>query len=152
MTPTDLEADEQLLARLARFAGAVDPVPAEVVAAASGSYAWRTVGAELAELVYDSDDERELVGVRSDGDARQLTFQGAGLTLEVEVAPGGSLVGQLVPPQPAAIEVRHGSTSTTLRADHLGRFAGAGMPAGPLSVWCRPQSGGTAIATDWLLA
>lgn len=151
MTVTDIEtADDQLLAQLAALTRRLDPVPEAVVAAARGSFSWRTVDQELAELVFDSAEEGELVGVRSEGDGRHLTFQGGGLTLEMEVSVGGGLVGQVVPPQPAAIEVRHRSSTTVLVADHLGRFAAA-VPSGPMSLRCRPESGPGAVASDWIV-
>ena len=156
MTVTDFEDDSRLLARLAEVAGRIDPVPAGVVAAASGSFTWRTVDFELAELVYDSvgEDsvgERELVGVRSESDGRQLSFAAREITVEMEISSGGGMVGQIVPPQPAAIQIRHRSSTTTLAADHLGRFQAAGLPSGPMSMRCRPESGAPSIATDWVL-
>ncbi|MGH9155309.1 MAG: hypothetical protein ACRD1K_05585 [Acidimicrobiales bacterium] len=151
MTMTLIQDDDQLLARLAGLTRRIDPVPSEVTEAARGSYAWRTLDLDLAELLYDSCDEGELVGVRSGGDSRQLTFQGAGMTVEMEVSLGGGLVGQIVPPQPAGIEVRHGSSVTALVADHLGRFATTKVPPGPVSLHVRPDSGARAVATDWLV-
>lgn len=43
--------DDMLLGRLARTLGRVDPVPAPLVAGAAGLLTWRTVDAELAELL-----------------------------------------------------------------------------------------------------
>jgi len=151
MTMTDLEDDDQLLARLTGLARRIDPVPSEVVAAATGSFAWRTIDLELAELVYDSAEEPDLVGVRSEGGGRHLTFATDTVTVEMEIGEAGGVVGQLVPPQPAAIEIRHRSSTTALVADHLGRFQGPGVPSGPMSLRCRPDSGRGAIATDWLV-
>lgn len=151
MTVTDFEDDSKLLARLAGLAARIDSVPAEVIAAARGSFTWRTVDLELAELMYDSAEERELVGVRSESDGRHLTFATGDLTVEMEISTSGALVGQIVPPQPAAIDIRHRSSTTVLAADHLGRFQSAGLPRGPMSMRCRPESGAPAITTDWLL-
>lgn len=152
MTVTDLEAaDDQLLARLAALTRRLDPVPPAVAAAARGSFSWRTVDLELAELVFDSAEDGELVGVRSEGDGRHLTFQGGDLTLEMEVSVGRGLVGQVVPPQPAAIEVRHRFSTTVLVADHLGRFGTTALPSGPMSLHCRPESGLGAVASDWIV-
>ena len=50
------------------------PFPS-VLAAARGSFTWRTIDAELAELAYDSAlDTERLTAVRSADTARLLTF------------------------------------------------------------------------------
>ena len=54
--------------------------------------------------------------------ARQLTFDADGATVEVELADG-RLVGQLLPPGPARVELQHGTEVSTTVADDLGRFA-----------------------------
>ncbi len=153
MTDDELESDEEVLARLAGLAARVDPVPADVAAAARASLAWARVASELAELVYDSAvDEGELVGVRGNG-TRQLTFEGPGLTVEIEVAAGGGrLVGQIVPPQAARIEVRHLGGSLAVDADELGRFSAERVSPGPVSLRCRAgdPDAWPPTATDWV--
>jgi hypothetical protein len=143
--------DEQLLSELRTAVADQDPVPDSVVAAARDAFAWRTLDADLAALSYDSLlDEKELVGVRSDGDAaRLLTFESAQLTVEVEVG-AGRIVGQLVPPQPGEVEVRHAGGSTTVAADAVGRFVANDVPAGPISLRCRTTDA-TAVVTDWIV-
>jgi hypothetical protein len=147
MTDIDLEGFFSTLHRVVRER---DGVPAGVVAAAKASFAWRSIDDELASLVYDSADEPGLLaGVRG-GSARQLTFSSDGLTIELEVdGPGRGLVGQLVPPQPAAIEVRHLDGSSFVSADELGRFDLVQVPHGPVSLRCEAGAGGR-IATDWV--
>ena len=58
-----------------------------------------------------------------------LTFEAADLTIELEAEPAGDdtlrLVGQLVPPQPAQVAVRHGDDLVATRADERGRFVAA---------------------------
>ena len=62
-----------------------DSVPDDVLQAAKDSFTWRTVDAELAELVFDSALE-ELSGVRSGATVdRQLTFR----TDEFEIEMAG---------------------------------------------------------------
>lgn len=141
MTDRLLDDEAELLSRLARMARRADPVPPDVIAAAMGSFTFRTIDAELAELVYDSAMEQVgLAGVRGGG-ARQLTFEGPGLAVEVEVlGSGGRIVGQLVPPQPALVEVRHGGGSVTVRADELGRFHADVAVGSPMSLVCRADS------------
>lgn len=149
------DGDEPLVEELRRVVELADPVPARVLEAARGSFSWRTIDAELAELAYDS---AVAAGgealVRSAGGGRVLTFESPGLSVEVEVTPSGSgrrLVGQLVPPQPAAIEIRHAAGTLAVDADELGRFAADGIPGGPVSLVCRPADGSPAVATGWLV-
>ncbi|HZG93541.1 MAG TPA: hypothetical protein VEZ46_02410 [Mycobacteriales bacterium] len=143
--------DEQLLSELRSALVDHDPVPDDVVAAARDAFGWRTLDADLAALSYDSLlDERELAGVRSAGDAaRLLTFESPVLTVEVEVG-SGRIIGQLVPPQPGEVEVRHVGGSTTVPADAVGRFVANGVPAGPVSLRCRTTDA-TAVVTDWIV-
>lgn len=145
--------DLELLSRLAQVAQRVDPVPSAVLAAAKASFTWRTVDDELAELTYDSTMLPALAGVRSNGngDARQLSFEAPGLVVEMELSEGRRLVGQVVPPQPASIELRHPGGAIAVEADHLGRFAVADVPAGPVSLRCQGRTGSAAITTDWLV-
>lgn len=149
MTETELD---QFTERLRTLASRVDPVPLAVTAAARAAFEWRTVEAELAELTYDSwVDQRELAGVRGGGDARQLTFEAPGLTVEVEVGNGAGrrLVGQLVPPHPGSIELRHQGGVLLLAVDELGRFAAQHLPAGPLSLRCSADAV-SPVETEWV--
>ncbi len=146
--------DDALLAELRAVVGRVDPVPPEMVAAARASFVWRTIDAELAQLTHDSVvDTDRMALVRGVGAPELLTFECPGLTVEVETlaADGGlRLLGQLVPPQPGQVEVRHAGGTTTVDADAMGRFAAEGVPTGPVSLRCR--AGESAFATDWFLA
>jgi hypothetical protein len=146
--------DTPLLDGLRRVVELADPVPERVLAAARGSLTWRTVDAELAELAYDSMLEaRGEALVRNAETHRALTFEAPGLSVELEVGASGAerrLVGQLVPPQPAAIEIRHPGGTIAADADDLGRFSADAIPAGPVSLVCR-RAGGGAVATDWLV-
>jgi len=51
--PDDIEVEE----RLRELIEQLDPVPEQLLAAALGSYTWRTVDSELALLVLDSVEE-----------------------------------------------------------------------------------------------
>lgn len=147
---SSLHDDEQLLVELRAALDGVDPVPESVSAAARDAFAWRTIDAELAALSYDSLlDDKELSGVRSGSAARMLTFEADELTVEIEVERG-RLIGQLVPPQPGDVEVRHSGGSLSVRADDLGRFVAEGVPRGPFSLRCRTV-GAIAIVTDWIV-
>ncbi|MDN3351951.1 hypothetical protein [Actinomadura sp. DC4] len=76
-----------------------------------------------------------------------LTFTGETTTVEVEVA-GGRLVGQVLPPGPAEIEVRSAEGTTGVPADDLGRFTVASA-AGPFSLRLR-LAGDRTVVTDWI--
>ncbi|HEX2042902.1 MAG TPA: hypothetical protein VHF24_09730 [Acidimicrobiales bacterium] len=143
---------DELLGRLKVLAAALDPVPRRVVEAARASLSWHSIDAELADLVYDSVVDEELVGARGGG-ARQLTFQAPDVTIELEVTPGsGRIVGQLVPPTEADVEVRHPNGTLTVRSDRLGHFRADGVPAGPVSVRCLSSgTAGRAAHTDWIV-
>lgn len=143
--------DQQLLAVLGKVLDAADPVPAAVTEFAKAGFGWRNLDAELAELVFDSATE-ELVGVRSAADTRQVTFRAPGVEIEVAVVAEGTrrIVGQLVPPQPATIELRHGKQHQTTESDSLGRFTFHDVPAGPISLRC-DLGGDQSVQTDWLI-
>jgi hypothetical protein len=153
--PEEAEADERLLTALRAVALRVDPVPDEVEDAARGAFAWRTIDADLAELAYDSLlDDDHLAGVRSGDAPRTLTFEGPAFSVEIEVAEEGArrrLLGQLVPPAPARIEVRHSGGLLQLGADEVGRFSAEGVAAGPMSLRCRVEgTEGPPLDTAWV--
>jgi hypothetical protein len=149
------DRDDDLLAELRGVAARIDPAPDELVAAARAAFAWRTMDAELAELVGDpASEDGRLVGVRSDDLATLLSFEAPGLSVEVEVLVTGErrrLLGQLVPGGPARVEVRHRAGLTEVVADEIGRFAADDLPPGPVSL--RSQGAeGRWVETDWFLA
>lgn len=143
----DARRFDELSAVVRRF----DPVPDGVRAAARAAFALRSLDDDLAALVHDSqvDDDR-LVGVRG-GSSRTLTFEGRALTVEVDVAPGGVVVGQLVPPQPGSVDVRHRDGSVRVEADDLGRFVAEGVPPGPVSLRCHGRDAAEPTSTDWVV-
>jgi len=149
----DAMAGDPLGEQLRRIAATVDPVPDHLLQLARESFTWRSIDAELAELAFDSvvDSERA-VQVRGGGEPRLLTFAAGELTVEVEIIRVGSgceLVGQLVPPRPAAITVRHRSGTAEVTADDLGRFLVGEVATGPMSLRLR-STGGAAVVTDWV--
>ena len=151
--PWDAE-DVALLEEL-REAGRLDAPPAESIAAAKSSFVWRTLDAELAELVYDSVlDESALAVVRSSQPPQLLTFEAPALTIEIEAAVTGArrrLVGQLVPPQAGRIEVRHVGGIVTVDADEMGRFTADDLTPGPVSLHCSRAGQSVGVTTDWVL-
>lgn len=143
--------DDRLLDLLTRALSQADPVPEHAVEAARASFTWRTIDAELAELVYDSAGE-ELVGVRSAEATRQVTFRAPGIEIEVMVMEDGvrRLVGQLVPPQQATVELRCGGSVRDSATDSLGRFTFTDVGTGPAQITI-VTADGTKVVTDWVL-
>ena len=141
---TPEQADDDLLERLRRAMSHADPVPAGVAAAAKAAFIWRTIDAELAELADDALLEAGAGGVLVRGGAgaeRLLTFESPELTVELEAASTGRsrrILGQLIPPQQARIEVRHGGGTAAVDTDEMGVFALVDLAPGPVSIRCRP--------------
>jgi hypothetical protein len=154
--PVEGEAtDDELVEQLRGVAAQADPVPETFLRAARGSYTWRIVDHELAELAYDSllDDARTPV-VRGGGDIRLLTFEAPELTIELEVTVSGNdrrIAGQLIPEIEAIVEISHGGGTEVITTDRLGRFAAGPVTAGPVSLSCR-RAGALAavVSTEWV--
>ena len=133
-----------------------DPVPPAVIAAAKASFTWRTIDSELAELVTDSADLLSAgsgAGVRGETAPRLLTFEAAGVIVEVEVAESAGsrhLVGQLVPMSAAEVVVRWNTGSTSTTADDLGRFAVSDVPAGLVSLAVQRPADADPVLTSWV--
>lgn len=142
--------DEALLEDLREALRPLPSPPPDVVAAAKSLYTWRTVDAELAALVYDSDlDDALLTRLRSDAaGGRTLVYEVPGLSVELDVS-GGGLVGQVLPPQPLDVEVQVPSgTGSRVEVDELGRFLVAPVPAGPVRLRCHTAEG-LHFTTPW---
>jgi hypothetical protein len=130
-----------------------DQVPQDVIAGAGTSLALRSIDDELASLVYDSMTDDDLfVGVRSGTrTVRQLSFEAGELVLEMEVTGDRYLVGQVVPPQVAVVELRHRGGTTNVETDELGCFHFRGVPEGPVSFRCCPaRPAAPPVATSWI--
>jgi hypothetical protein len=149
MTPDD--RDETLERRLREALEAEDPVPAHVLEAARAAIGWRTIDAELAELL--TEEGKELAGVRGAGEAqRQLTFAAGAVELEllVDATAGPRIDGQLVPPGPATVLLQAtDGTDEEVRTDELGRFAFVAIAARRVRLAVRPDAG-AALVTPWL--
>jgi hypothetical protein len=116
---------------------------------------------ELASLIFDSASGVPTTrGLRSAEAWRQLSFRASGLTIELsitETGPTRRLMGQLLPRQPARVDIRYGDTLLTIEADDLGRFTADDVPAGQISIRCRLGSADSAddeaappIVTGWI--
>jgi hypothetical protein len=147
--------DDAMERELRQAADVLDPLPAHLAQMARAAFTWRTVDAELAELVFDSLAETEVATVRGADQPRVLTFRADELVIEVEVGAedgGRRLVGRVSPAVPAEVEVHHGRGAVTVAVDELGRFAAAGLAPGPLRLRCTPPGATSAVVTDWISA
>lgn len=140
--------DDALLAEVRAAVTAADPVPERVLAAGEAAIACRVPAAVPADLVADS--RPATAGLR--GGSRLLTFDGAGLAVEIEVTGDGrdrELTGRLFPPVPAQVRVRHPGGELRARADRTGHFVVPGVPAGLTSLVFRLPDA-TSIVTSWV--
>jgi len=145
-------SDDEIVERLGRLVRQHDPVPDAVVASARQAFAARARFEDVAELVYDSATDEELIGVRGGG--RQLSFTGRTLTIELEALAGRRrVVGQVAPASGGEAAVRHRGGEVLASIDALGRFSADGIPAGPVSVRCRVDTGQGEVVTEteWVL-
>lgn len=146
----DERADEAPLEEeLRRAAAVLDPLPPALLQIAVDAYALHDLEARVAELTFDS--LVDAIPVRGAADApRMLTFRAGEVMLDVEVTSGG-LMGQVLPPQPARIEVLGGPGSAVpLAADEMGRFSVDTAPSGPFAL--RLRTGEDVVVTEWLRA
>jgi hypothetical protein len=145
--------DDELQARLRAVVERLDPVPGPVHDGARAAFGWRTLEADLAELMRDSADERVEAGVRSGGGPRQLSFESPALGIELEIVATGPRVrrveGQLLPPTAATVTVERpdGEPAVSVVADELGRFVLDGLRAG--AVRLHVLLTGAQIAVPW---
>lgn len=150
---TDVPTPEEVatLAELRRVLDMAEPLPPDSTTLARAALDWRTIDAELAELVHDSAvDEHELL-VRGDDDRlRVLTFRTSDIEIEVEYS-NGQLVGQVVPAEAATIELHREGVGAVASAttDEIGSFVIADVAAGPLSLLCRADDGRWSVRTSW---
>ncbi len=132
-----------------RRALADEPVPDHVLEAAKAAYTWRTIDAELATLSFDS-AVTGAVGARADRATRELTFEADGGEVEVAVGTDGAVVGQIVPPQPATVEVIGPDGAVVVVTDDDGRFLIDEVPRGPVCFEI-VTAAGHRIRTDWIV-
>lgn len=148
------QTDRELDALLRGVLTELDAPPPAFVESAKAALTWLTVDAELAQLA--SDSRTEPAGVRSHAPPRVLTFSCGDTTLVVEVADerrARRVIGQIVAPAAATVEVRHAEGTTSVRSDEHGRFRAAPIPSGPLSITCRfDDPTRAAVVTSWVTA
>jgi len=158
---TTLSSDECLMLELRSLLTRLDPVDPRLLDQARFAYCWRSVDSELAELSFDSlVDHDTALAVRAGGDpAREPRMLGFGavvggedVAIEVEVTPGPgrpALVGQLLPPEAATVELQAGTGAVdSVQADELGRFLIEAVPGGPVRLCVR--HGERLVHTTWV--
>jgi hypothetical protein len=147
--------DEAIFTELRELIARTDPVPERLDEAARAAFTWRTIDAELAELMQDSAeiDEGALALRGAATGPRLLSFESPRLAIEAEVTVLGPrerrLVGQIVPPVAASLTLEQGGVRLTAQADELGRFAFDRVGAGPVRLRAALPDGGMEVATPW---
>jgi len=147
MSTTERDDDDRLLDELRaalRRAGAPTPT---MIAAGRAAFSWRSVDAELAAPVHDS-QTTEVAGVRGPAaEPRTLVFQGAQVSVELE-RTSSCLAGQLVPPTAGEVTLwGPDGELAAVTADDLGCFEVERPPSGLVRLRCRTSSAD--LLTDW---
>jgi hypothetical protein len=145
--PDEEFALEMLEEELRQATAILDPVPPGLRQTAVEAFALHDLDSRIAELTFDS--VVDAIPVRgATGAPRMLTFHAGEVTVDVELTPQG-LMGQVLPPRSARIEVLSGpQAGAPLTTDDMGRFTSETFPTGPFAL--RLRTGGQVIVTDWL--
>lgn len=142
------EDDDELLAFLDEALRTEGDVPPDFIAAGKAAFTWRSIDAELAALVYDSEREPALNRTQT-ADLRALTFASAHVSIEVELTDNG-LIGQVVPPAAALVDVHTATGVTaTVNADDLGCFTIRDVPQEPFRLRVRADDT-IDVLTTWI--
>lgn len=130
--------DDRLLHDLGDAVRTGRTVPPRFVDVGRGAFAWHGVDLELAALAYDSAVSGLPGGVRDHAPAmRALTFEGGGLTVEVELS-GSALAGQVVPARPGTVELWENDAATrSVALDEGGWFDLGSPPSDPFRICVR---------------
>lgn len=148
--------DEELLVHLGTVAAQADPVPEMVLDLARLAWTTRTLDAELVHLVEQTTGVP--AGVRSTTvQPRMLTFEGAGVVLDLQVEGGGSnvrVLGQVLPcsMEGGSVTLEHpDGTAARAELDDLGGFRVVGLGDQLLRVRVE-LAGRTPFTTTWFTA
>ena len=127
----DWSDDDELMAALAEAVAETDAVTDRRRTAAQAAFTWRTIDAELMELLHDSALESG-AAVRSAGEAteRVLSFGRDDLSIELEITDD-VVIGQVVPGELATVALQQVDGETrTVATDGAGFFRFEGIAAG----------------------
>lgn len=153
-TNTELDvSDEQLLAAVGLMLDHDDPVPGHMVEAAMAAFTWRTVDAELFDLLFDSAQDGRLATVRAaDQPARMLTLASPAYTLEIEVEPGQTVTvrGMVTPATGCSIELESASCKLSSDVSPDGMFEFQLTAAEPFRLTIVDATSGLRTVTPWI--
>jgi hypothetical protein len=143
------EDDDLLMARLDRMLDRLEGGEEQAIVLGEAAYDWRTLDAELAELVADT---AELAGaVRSGQQPRLISFEGEQISLELEFHPDRRLTGRVLPPEQAEVTLQSASAPpSTVQTDAHGGFGLDDSPEGAVSFVVRVADR-AALQTPWLI-
>ncbi|MEO9324058.1 hypothetical protein ABFT23_11240 [Nocardioides sp. C4-1] len=142
--------DDQLLAELAAAVAEAADVGERRRQAARAAFTWRTVDAELAELLHDSalDAGAAVRSAGSDDEPRSLSFGSGALALEIEY-DGTEVVGQVVPSADATLHLqRPEGDEVVVEVDAAGFFRFEGVEPGPTRFVAR--SADATLTSPWV--
>jgi hypothetical protein len=136
------------MAALSEAVAEADAVTDRRREAAQAAFAWRSVDAELMELLHDSALEAG-AAVRGAGDpGRLLSFGRGELTIELEVG-AGAVTGQVLPAQDATVTLQAtGVDDRTVAADGAGFFRIEEVGSGPVRFVVTTSE--TTLTTSWV--
>jgi hypothetical protein len=143
----DRRLEEELTAALS------DPLPPDVLNTVEELLTWRTVDAELAELLSMETHDPLSSGVRDAGTVTTLTYRAGPVSVDLEIDADARLLrGQVLPEQSVDVRlVRYGgSEERATRASAMGTFLFDRMAAGPAQLVLVTSTGST-IKTPWFI-
>jgi hypothetical protein len=140
--------DDALMAALSEAVAEADAVTDRRREAAQAAFTWRSVDAELMELLHDSALEAG-AAVRGAGDpGRLLSFGRGELTIELEVG-AGAVTGQVLPAEDATVTLQAtGVDDRTVAADSAGFFRIEEVGSGPVRFVVTTSE--TTLTTAWV--
>lgn len=150
------DSDQRFFDSMRAAVASQDPVPSHVVDAAKAAFGWRSIDAELAQLIYDSSTEQlATAGVRGDSSGHHLRFESAALSVVLQILTEGAqrvVIGEIVPQKPAEVQIFHPGGISTVRTDERGRFRARDVKTGLMSLRCRlfDMDGDRMFRTDWV--
>ena len=148
---TDPARDNEILDILRKGLRQSDPVPSTVSEFAAALFTWRDIDAELAELIFDSEDETSPAGVRSTSIARMISFEVGKWTIDLEYDPAaGVLMGSVSPVAPFSVALHSRGARFEMELDDLGRFEFDDVEGGPASLVFR-SADGEVVKTSWIV-
>lgn len=149
--PTSRE--DRVLDQLLRFLQETEPLDDRVVDAAVDAYVWRTVDAELLDLLVDSRDG-ELELVRDEEAARVMAFgrDDRGVHFEcIPEAQGFVLEGAIQPPLAGIVVLQRPSETVSARMDALGTFRIGPVAPGTVRLVVNDGNGQPMMVTPWFV-